>query len=346
MAACVDCFNNCGGQIVTDKCVKYTGPDIDFLGISQGDPLSSLEAAIVSKLEGALDGTGITIDDLDSCTAIDNQLVGKDNTLVNILQALYTVVCTLRSDVDDVQSEIALPSSFDTSCLTLGANPTRDDILQAVITLLCTINTDVNTIKEDYVTTDTVCDVVADCASSTTQESSKMPKYCAIPYYGPLSVFDGSGAGLTAFGYKDVYLCVGQTVKGFVLPDMRGRVPVGSNIGMPGATLDSAVDPTLNPGYNISKGTKTGEVKHTLTTTEMPSHSHGVTDPGHNHSTSFGTDSSSGNNHANFAKLDASTVSKTSTTKTTGISINTAGGSQPHNIIQPSIGINFIMYVP
>src|SRR5689334_2046257 len=105
--ACVDCFNNCGDELTSDKCVKYTGPDIPSLGISQGDPLSSVEAAIFAKMTDILDGTGITLTGLTSCAAIDAALGSKDATLVNIIQALYSVVCTLRSDVNTVQEEIS-----------------------------------------------------------------------------------------------------------------------------------------------------------------------------------------------------------------------------------------------
>lgn len=344
--ACRDCFNNCPDGPTPDSCIKYTGPDVELLGIQNGDPLSLVEAAIIDKLEEVLDGTGIVLDDLTSCDVIDNELVGKDKTLVNIIQALYTVICALKADVEDIQDEISLPSGFDTSCLTLGASPTRDDILQAVITKLCSVATSVSTIEGDYITSETICDAIEDCSSSTIQEYTKMPKYCPIPYYGPLSVFDSNGAGLEAQGYKNVYVCVGQTVRGFVLPDTRGRALVGANMSVPGGAMDSAVDPAVNAGYNIAKGSKVGEVKHTLTSAEMPAHTHSITDPGHNHDTAFGSDSSSGNNHANFAKLDAATTNKTSTTKTTGITINSAGSGQGHNNLQPSIGCYFIIYIP
>ena len=48
--SCKDCFNNCD-KPTSDKCVKYTGPEIEFLGICTGDPLSELEAAIIEKLK-------------------------------------------------------------------------------------------------------------------------------------------------------------------------------------------------------------------------------------------------------------------------------------------------------
>lgn len=350
MALCRDCFNNCGDGPITDQCVKYTGPDITFLGIEQGDQLSLLEAAIIAKLEDVLDGSGITLTGLTSCTAIDAALGTSDKTLYNVIQALYTVFCALRVDVNAIQTAISLPTSFDTECLEdLPVSPTRDDILQAALIKLCAVATDVTTIKADYVTTANICTLVTACLSGgSTQENTKMPKYCPIPYYGPLSVFDGSGNGLSVFGYDKVYLCVGQTIRGFVLPDMRGRVPVGVNSGVPGGALDSAVDPSFiqNAEYTLVKGTKVGELAHTLANTEVPAHTHGITDPGHTHTIGFGSDNTSGNNHNNFAKLDSTSVSRTTNSRQTGITINSSGGGQPHNNVQPSIGTYYIIYIP
>lgn len=347
--ACIDCFNNCDGKVISDKCVKYTGIAKAFLGINPGDPLSEVQAAIIDKLEEVIDGSGITLADLTSCTAIDTALGSKEKTLYNIVQALYTVICTLRADVDVIKDEVGTPSSFDTECLTgLPASPTKDDILQGVLSLLCSISTTVNTINGDYITSANLCSAVAEClaSSASTQENTKMPKYCPLPYYGPLSVFDSQGNGISGFGYDKVYLCLGQVVRGFNVPDMRGRVPMGANFGVPGGAMDSAVDPSANPSYVISKGLKKGEFSHVITNAESPSHTHSVTDPGHTHTTGFGTDSSSGNNHANFAKLDSTSVNKTSNSNTTGITINSSGGGQAHNNVQPSLGVYFIIYIP
>lgn len=346
--ACQDCFNNCD-QIQSDLCVKYTGPDISFLGICTGDTLSSVEDAIFSSLQGAVDGTGITSSGFTPCTFISTYL-GTATTLDKIQQAFNDAICYLKSSVDTINNSLTPTLSVDASCLALSSNPTRDQILQAVASKVCTVSASVDTINSNYVTQSNLCSLVTAClaASASTQEYTKMPKYCPIPYYGPLTVFDGSGKGLSAFGYDKVYLCIGQTVNGFVLPDMRGRVPVGANSGMPGGTLDSAVDPTLikNAGYGIFKGTKVGEYTHTLTTAEDAPHTHTVTDPGHTHTVGFGSDCFSGNNFCNVAKLDTSSSTKTSSVATTGITINSSGGGQPHNVSQPSIGVYYIMYVP
>ena len=55
---CTNCFNGCV-ETTSDKCVKYTGNDIDFLGIEKGDPLEAVEKAITDYLVTVYNGTGI-----------------------------------------------------------------------------------------------------------------------------------------------------------------------------------------------------------------------------------------------------------------------------------------------
>lgn len=350
---CKDCFNNCGDDIISDKCVKYTGPDITFLDICTGDNLSLVEAAIIAKLETSLDGTGITLATFNPCTFVSTYLGLSPYTIDKVSQAFNDAICELKTEVKALQDAAGVPVVIDTKCLT-GTLTTRDQILQAVITQLCLTATDTAAIKADYVKGTQLCTLVTACLAGVglVQENTKMPKYCPIPYYGTLAVFDGSGKGLLASGYDKVYLCIGQTINGFVLPDSRGRTFVGANTGSPGGALDAAVDPAqaLNAGYSISKGTKVGEYAHILTVVEEVAHSHAITDPGHTHQMSEvhansytgGPTSSVSGSGSN----DPQTFTAPTASNTTGITIGSTGGNQPHNTTQPSIGCFYIMYVP
>ena len=128
----------------------------------------------------------------------------------------------------------------------------------------------------------------------------------------------------TAFG-------VGNGSTTFNIPDARGRVlgAIGSGTGLTPRSLGDTV----------------GAETHTLTTSEMPSHSHGVTDPGHAHSYVNNTnDQNTDNAFASETAADQADLAQTTGSSTTGITINNTGGGGAHNNMQPTefIGNVFI----
>jgi microcystin-dependent protein len=346
--ACTDCFNGCGTPI-SDECVKYTGPNIPLLGVSTGDPLSKLEAEIVAKLAEFAEGEGILLSDIDlKCDYLET-LFGccQDKTLVNLIQLLVDASCNLKTLIDALAAATNSPYTFNVQCLTgLSSSSTRDDILQAVIDKLCSVSATVDTIYGDYVKATDLDSLIASyLASATVPQYSKMIPYVAYEYYGSLAFFPG---GIGSGNWQKIYICNGQTVGTFVTPDKRGRVAVGAIQGVPGGALDSAVDPTIpaNAGTNYSIGQKWGSSYVTLTTNQMPAHTHTVIDPGHSHNLVFGdfdarVDGNSG------GQLEIGTnITRTTYAATTGISINSAGLSQSHENRQPSIAAYYIMYIP
>ena len=124
----------------------------------------------------------------------------------------------------------------------------------------------------------------------------------------------------TAFGNDD-----SETFK---LPDCRGRVlgTIGSGSGLTARSLGAVV----------------GAETHTLTTGEMPSHSHTITDPGHTHSYTNNTNDQSVAAIVGEVAADQEDLSATTASATTGITINNAGGGGAHNNMQPTIFISNI----
>src|ERR1044072_462647 len=347
--ACQDCLLNCP-EIVSDRCVQYTGPEIPLLGVCPGDTLYEFEVAIANQLTGLLNGSGIEPTSVTvNCPFLTQILAGAPPNLSNILQMLISASCTLKSLIDSISTIIANPV-FNTGCLTgLPANPSRDDILQATINTLCALNTTVSTFPTTYVKNSDLTTLVTNIVNkvnrgTTVNVSQRLIPYAAMPYFGPLSNFDASGIGVPALGFEKIYLCNGSNGT----PDMRGRVVVGAVRGVPGGgPLDAAVDPAqsaFTPNWGL--GEKAGENFHTLNIAEMPTHSHGVNDPGHKHQSRYRHHMAvqSGSSTPCWAGNDDTWTDVTNTT--TGISIQSTGGSQPHNNIQPTIASWWIMYIP
>lgn len=114
----------------------------------------------------------------------------------------------------------------------------------------------------------------------------------------------------------------GQTT--FALPDLRGRVPIHPGQG-----------PGLSP-YQL--GQRAGTETVTLTTQQMPIHSHGFT-PG------CSTDPPNAQSPSNAvpAQLDTQTFgTEPNASMRPGNSTN-AGGSQAHDNVQPYTCVNFVI---
>lgn len=129
----------------------------------------------------------------------------------------------------------------------------------------------------------------------------------------------------TIIGYK--YGGSGDT---FYVPNLCGRTPIGAGSG--GGLTSRTLAATG------------GEESHTLTISEMPSHNHDVTDPGHTHT--YYNQSNSTNPAVSLTTMgvadDTNEVHNTSSS-TTGISIQNRGGGAAHNNMQPYLVLNFII---
>lgn len=106
----------------------------------------------------------------------------------------------------------------------------------------------------------------------------------------------------------------GQTT--FALPELRGRAPVHVGQG-PGLPL-------------VDQGETGGETAHTLIVSEQPAHSHpiGATQGGATASRPAGKVCSAGGSYSDTSDANM---------QPTGA----AGGGQPHNNMQPYLGLNF-----
>jgi microcystin-dependent protein len=106
----------------------------------------------------------------------------------------------------------------------------------------------------------------------------------------------------------------GNGTQNFALPDFRGRTP-------------------LHFGNGFTQGQQGGEENHTLIVGEMPTHTHTHSVSSGNSTEALPTNNSFGNG---AAKLYASQNNGAALTNIGG-----AGGSQPHNNMQPYSVLNF-----
>ncbi|GAA4443246.1 tail fiber protein [Ravibacter arvi] len=115
----------------------------------------------------------------------------------------------------------------------------------------------------------------------------------------------------------------------FALPDLRGRLPVGTGQG-PGLS-------------NVELGQMTGMESTTLLVTTMPPHVHQQSASGNEptQNTASGAALASNGRSTNppMPNVYTGTVSQVSMGQTTGV----AGGGQPFSVIQPILTTNFII---
>lgn len=139
-----------------------------------------------------------------------------------------------------------------------------------------------------------------------------------------------NGQAVSRETYSELFSAIGTTYGDgdgsttFNLPDFSSRSPMGIGQG----TDDNSLTETTTLGQIK------GEYKHTLSTAEMPSHIHmGLNWINNPVSLNAGSVTTG-------YKLD---WNSTAPPADTGLRTNPAGGDQAHNIIQPVLGVNFII---
>jgi microcystin-dependent protein len=148
-----------------------------------------------------------------------------------------------------------------------------------------------------------------------------MPAGALLPYAGR-NVQDGwllcDGSAVSRTTYADLFTAIGTTYgtgdgsTTFTLPDMRGRTAIGAGQG-----------PSLS---NRPLGaTGIGEEMHTLSTAEMPAHSHGLT------------------TYSSLRGYAAGEAYSDHWKNTTSGNTASAGSGNSHNNMQPSLPLNYII---
>lgn len=382
--SCNNCYNGCV-ETTSDKCVRYTGNNVEALSIDTNDSLFVVEQALIDAVVSFLDGTGIdiTIDPAAYCDLVVDYLptckpICSPPTAVELFEALVKAACDLQTQVDAIDATLTtLNADYTIGCLTgVTASSDTHAIVQAVITKLCQLGVDLAALALDVDTNYVkISDVNAYIAAYITANPpvlnpsannyERMVPYVAYEYYGSLTGFNSSGVGSGV--WQKVYLCNGLNNT----PDKRGRVAVGAIVNMGTNVLSAAVDPAVDPAYNpnYSVNLSLGSNSVTLLSTQIPAHTHNnsINNPTHTHFTAADvTDTSGTLPTATSAMAKASTFSgneeyalRSSATpnatlgltsaSTLGLvltNVDNAGGGGAHDNKQPVIAAYYIMYIP
>lgn len=157
---------------------------------------------------------------------------------------------------------------------------------------------------------------------------------------------DGSAVSRTT--YADLFDAIGETWGAgdgsttFNLPDLRGRIPVGlDDMGGSAANRVTAAGSGID---GDTLGASGGDETHTLSTSEIPAHDHGVNDSGHDHGLDRNLSSvatTGTGSYSDFVRIQNAVGSTGSAV--TGITIQNSGGGAAHNNMQPSAMVNYLI---
>ena len=161
-----------------------------------------------------------------------------------------------------------------------------------------------------------------------------------MPYIGEIRMFGGNfapagwmfcyGSTLPISEYDTLFILIGTTYGGdgqstFNLPDLRGRVPI-----------HQGTNPST--GTNFTIGEAAGVEAVTLTTQQIPQHSHALAA-----TTAIGTQANPGGNLLANSQGPQPYIKEDPDNSLNAQTLAAAGGSQPHDNLQPYLGINFII---
>lgn len=168
----------------------------------------------------------------------------------------------------------------------------------------------------------------------------------ADAYIGEIRIFAGNfppkdwafcdGSLLAIQRNTALFSILGTTYGGngtstFALPNLNGRVPIGAGTG-----------PGLTQRY---LGEEVGSQTVTLLATEMPAHAHSPMGHGEKGTTNDPTGAIWGEysttSHSGVTKTNL--YNATADVQMAAQALGTAGNSQPHNNMQPYLGVNFII---
>ena len=141
----------------------------------------------------------------------------------------------------------------------------------------------------------------------------------------------------------------GDGVDTFNVPNIQGRMPVGIGTGIGGGVSGTGAVAGGAALANVLMGAWRGEEQHTLSQSELPNYSLPVTGAGHQHdmrtyaggSGSTGTRFVTASDDLNTGSVLTGTLQTDGATSTPSVTLN--GGGNAHNVVNPQLGLRFII---
>jgi len=192
--------------------------------------------------------------------------------------------------------------------------------------------------------------------------ASAIPVGAGLDFWGttaPTNYMFAYGQAISRTTYSALFALIGTTFGAgdgsttFNLPDKRGRASFGKD-NMGGSSANRLTAAATGGINGSTLGATGGEQAHTLTSAEIPAHTHPVTDPGHKHKDGdtpvnsnlrYGVVGGLGSGNVN-QQSGTGTTGGYSSTETTGITVGAnVGGGSAHNVVPPGIVCNYIIRV-
>ena len=285
-----------------------------------GATVGTLYATMVTSANAQLSGTvsaGTVV-----ASIVSSGSIGTTGATVGTLYASNITVGNLYVSGSTVSMNITSVNMIETNTTTGNLNVTNSITTG-------TLNVTGASIMTGGITTGNI-NFIGSLFQNSSPYSVALPPGFIIQYASSSApsgwlLCDGSAVSRTT--YSALFAIISTTYGSgdgsttFNLPDLRGRVPIGFGQGS-GLT-------------NRNMANTGGAETHTLTTSEMPSHTHN--DSGHTHAIPGGTFGGSGGYTAN----DTATSGRS--TYTGYANIQATGGGGAHNNMQPFVVVNFVI---